>query len=214
MMKNERLCWLLIFLVGCSSYTYEVCDSKGNCPRVQITKIVQPSIETTRLCNPNYIKHQARNECEDVPVNQLLLKGGTDKKYCNNFPYLASDYLDNWWNAEGLIDECEMPINSNIQFVFKSHDQSVKIHTGTIQIKIDVINYGHDFKALQVFTGENSNGDNLPDSWVYCGNVDGIDGIRTKYILCSGTNLQFIKLVNAEWNKGSLLIDNVEVLKA
>jgi len=157
-------------------------------------------------------KFGAMSECEDVPVNRLLFKGGTNKTICNGYNAGGSTFTDNWWNAEGLIDNCEMPVNSNMQFIFKQHDQSIRSHTGVIQIKIDALNY-NNYKALQIFTAEDSNNDNLPDNWKHCGNVDGIYGRSTKIIQCSGTNLKFIKLVNAEWNKGSLFIDNVEVLK-
>ena len=210
---------LMVFLISCTPlYEYEVCDERlmnikiGKCERFQITKIIQKSPQTTKFCDPNWKQYGAMHECENVPNNQLLSKGGTDKKYCNGH-YLASDFFDNYWNAEGLIDECEMPVGSDIQVIFKMHGGTLKKHTGTIQIKIDVINYDNVFKALQIYTGENNDGDGLPDEWKYCGNVDEIKGYSTKYILCKGTNLQFVKMVNAEWNKGSLFIDNIEVLK-
>ena len=204
---------VLFLIIRNTQQTYEICDDMG-CKRFVIDKITQPSMETTEICNPNAIESGAENICEKVPDNRLLFKGGTNKNYCSNAPYLSSHYLDNWWNAEGLIDECEMPPDSNMQFIFKRHDQSIKSHDGTIQIKIDAINYDNNGKALQIFIGEDNNNDNLPDEWKYCGNVDEIRGRNTKYILCNGNNLKFIKLVNAEWNKGNLYIDSIEVLKA
>lgn len=205
----------LLFLISnktISSFTYEICDDKGECQDITINQITQPSKQTYEICNPDALKSGAKNICEQVPINRLLLKGGTNKKYCNKAPYLAGDYLDNWWNSEGLIDECEIPPQSNMQFLFKQHNQSVRSHTGTIQIKVNIINFENDYKALQILTGEDNNNDNLPDSWVHCGNVDKINGKDVKIIHCTGTNLKFIKLVNAEWNKGSLFMDSVEVL--
>ena len=90
------------------TYQYEICTN-DNCRYIQVDKIIAPSDETVNLCNYEGI-------CEDVPINRLLLKHGTDKKYCNNAPYLSDDYVDNWWNADGLIDDCEMPPQSNMQF--------------------------------------------------------------------------------------------------
>lgn len=204
---------LLISNKTTGNFTYEVCDDKGNCQDKTISRIVKPSSQTTEICNPDALKSGAERICEQVPINKLLLKGGTDKKYCNEAPYLASDYLDNYWNSNGLIDECEIPPKADMQLYFKQHDQSVRSHTGTIQISIDVINYNSNYLALQVFIGEDSNNDNLPDSWMYCGNVDKIHGKNRKVILCNGTNMKFVKLINAEWNPTSLFIDDVEVLK-
>ena len=211
-MKKLILLLGLILLAGCTTYDYEVCDSKGKCPRFQINKIIQPSLETQKMCSPNWKESGAKQECEQVPTNQLLLKTGTDKKYCDGHG-LSSDFVDNWWNSEGLIDQCEMPVNSNMQFIFKQHDQSIRSHNGVIQVRINIIDYENENKALQIFTGTDENNDNLPDEWIYCGNVDNIKDYSTKYILCSGDKLKFIKLVNAPWNKGSLFIDEVEVLK-
>lgn len=207
------LALFLLLLVACTPvYEYEVCNK--DCNRFQLKNVAQPSTKTERLCHPDAqeaIKSGARSVCEDVPINLLLNKGGTDKKYCNEAPYLESDYVDNWWNSEGLIDECEMPTNSNMQFIFKMVDSSTRTYTGTIQIKIDAISYDNDGKALQIFTGEDDG--NLPKEWVYCGNVDGINGKTTRYILCKGENLKFIKLVHASWSKGSIFLDKVEVLR-
>ena len=213
----------MLLIIGCvQNYDYEVCEQinkdyseMAQCHRVKINNIIQPSTQTEKICVPDFEeakKFGAMSECEDVPVNRLLFKGGTNKTICNGYNAGGSTFTDNWWNAEGLIDNCEMPVNSNMQFIFKQHDQSIRSHTGVIQIKIDALNY-NNYKALQIFTAEDSNNDNLPDNWKHCGNVDGIYGRSTKIIQCSGTNLKFIKLVNAEWNKGSLFIDNVEVLK-
>lgn len=225
MFKSKYLFLFLgLFLVSCSNiYEYDFCEEgqqqQGTCERIRVNKI-PPSTETIKICNPNYLNDGARSECEQVPVNQLLSKGGTDKKYCNGHE-LSTDFVDNWWNAEGLIDECEMPVNANMQFIFKRHNQSIISHTGTIQVVIQPINYDSEFKAMQIFIGEDSNNDNLPDSWIHCGNVDEIGGASTrniwqyfiKVIHCSGNNLKFVKLVNAPWNKGNLFIDSVEVLK-
>ena len=211
----QKYLLLLFVLVGCTAYDYEVCDNNV-CKRFPVN-VVQPSAETEIICTPDFEEakiYGAKEECITLPLNHLMGKSGTDKPYCNNAPYLGSDYLDNWWNAGGLIDDCEMPPKAEMSFIFKQHDQSIRIYTGTIQIKIDVINYENDYKALQVFTGEDMDNNNLPDSWVYCGNVDKIGSYSTKIIKCKGNNLKFIKLVNAEWNTGSLFIDNVEVLKA
>ena len=95
-------------------YEYEVCEN-DDCRYIQVDKIIQPSEETFNVCNNQSL-------CEDVPVNRLLLKHGTDKEYCANAPYLASSYVDNWWNANGLIDECEMPPQADMQFAFKQHN--------------------------------------------------------------------------------------------
>lgn len=207
---------LSLFLIGCTQYDYEVCNDNV-CKRVQLINPVQPSLATERICVPDFEEakqYGARQPCEDVPINRLLLKGGTNKIVCNGKGIVGgSTFVDNYWNSEGLIDGCEMPPKSSMSFIFKQHDQSVRNHTGTIQINIHAINYDNDYKALQVFTGEDNNNDNLPDSWIHCGNVDGITRYSTKIIQCKGTNLKFIKLVNAEWNKGNLYIDNVEVLR-
>src|SRR3989344_1713836 len=146
-------------------YEYEVCDSDFNCKMVFIEKIIEPSNETFRVCKDD-------GSCEDVPINRLLLKHGTDKKFCNNAPYLSDDYIDNWWNANGLIDECEMLPKADMQFAFKQHNQSFLSHTGTIQIPITPINYENNYLALQILIAEDKNNDNLPDSWIFCGNVD------------------------------------------
>lgn len=82
-------------------YQYEICDDEGICTMVPVDKVIQPSTHTFNICNDKGL-------CEDVPINRLLLKEGTDKKYCSNAPYLQTDYVDNWWNANGLIDECEI----------------------------------------------------------------------------------------------------------
>lgn len=216
MNKKILLIVLAIFLVSCNytTYEYEVCPSilnEGECDRFQISRIL-PSVETIEICNPNYLNDGGRSECEQVPSNQLLLKEGTNKKYCNGY-YLSSDFVDNYWNAEGVIDGCEITIGGNEQFTFKRHDQSIISHTGTIQVAIQTINYDLEFKAMQFFIGEDNNNDNLPDSWIYCGNVDEIGGSDIKVIHCSGTNLKFVKLVNAPWNQGSLFLDYIEVLK-
>lgn len=212
-MKKLIGIFFLLFLVSCTNiYEYEICEQSNQdysemaqCNRVSVTP-VQPSIETFNVCN-------TEGKCEKVPINRLLFKGGTDKKYCNAH-YISSDYLDNWWNADELIDECEMPVGANMQFIFKQHNQTTYSHTGTIQLKIDIINYKSDNKALQIFTGGDNDNDNLPDSWIYCGNVDEINSRSpTKFIHCKGTNLKFVKLVNAPWNAGSLFIDNLEVLR-
>lgn len=218
MMKIILIMLLSLFFLatlGTKKYDFEVCDDTGICKRIPIINIVQPSLETTEIC------YQGR--CENVPINRLLFKGGVNKTICNFYSAGGITFVDNYWNSEGLIDGCEMPVNSNMQFIFKQHDQSIRSHTGMIQVKIDVINYEAEYKALQVFVGEDDKdvnvlgyqvGDNLPNSWIYCGNVDKIKGRSTKLIQCNGTNLKFIKLVNAPWNKGSLFIDNVEILKA
>ena len=107
-----------------------------------------------------------------------------------------------------------MPVNSDMQFIFKRHDQTILSYTGTIQVSIESINYDEGYAyALQVFTGEDSNNDNLPDSWNHCGNVDGLWKKTHRVINCNGNNIKFVKLVNANWNSGSLFIDYIEVLK-
>ena len=191
-------------LVG---YEYEVCSQDGTCEMITIDKIIQPSKETLNVCNNQGL-------CEDVPVNRLLLKHGTDKKYCSNAPYLESDYLDNWWNENGLIDECEMPPKSDMQFAFKQHNASLSSHTGTVQITITPINYENNYLALQILIGEDNDMDDLPDAWIFCGNVDSIKGKDKKIINCKGTNIKFVKLVNPEWNPSSLYVDYILVLKA
>mgnify|MGYP001567108513 CR=1 FL=1 len=211
---------LVLIAISCTNYDYEVCSPANEnkigvvdvCQKVQINQIIQPSTETQKICNPNWKESGGRSECEQVPVNMLLLKTGTDKKYCNG-NYNSNDFVDNYWNAEGLIDECEMRPNANMQFIFKQHDQSIRSHTGTIQVRIDILNYNLEFKSLQIFISEDNNNDNLPDEWKYCGNVDEIGGTDTKYIRCNGNKMKFVKIVNAEWNRGSLFIDEIEVLK-
>ena len=190
-----------------NNYEYETCDNNGACQMIQIDKIVQPSTQITNQCNPEGL-------CEDVPVNRLILKEGTDKKYCSNAPYLKTDYVDNWWNANGLIDECEMPPKADMQFAFKQHNQTLLSYTGTMQISLTILNYGDNYLALQVLTAEDNNRDNLPDAWVHCGNVDTIKGKTIKIVRCTGTNLKFVKLVNPEWNPSNLFLDRIEVLKA
>ena len=188
-------------------YEYEVCDSNSNCKYVVVDKIIEPSEETFNVCNNQGL-------CEDVPVNRLLLKHGTDKKYCSKAPYLESDYIDNWWNANGLIDECEMPPKADMQFAFKQHNGSLSSYTGTIQITITPINYENNYLALQILVGEDHNYDDLPDGWIFCGNVDSIKGKDKRIINCKGTNIKFVKLVNPEWNPSSLYFDYILVLKA
>lgn len=212
---KKLIIFLLLFLASCTNiYQYEVCDNKinGQCKNIAVTRIL-PSSETFNVCDTNYLKTGARNKCEQVPINRLLLKGGTDKPCCAGHCLDSGDFVDNWWNAEGLIDECEMPVSSNMQFIFKAHNQTIYSHTGTIQVLIKAINYDNNINALQIFTGEDNNNDNLPDSWIHCGNVDGIHGASVKVIHCKGNNLKFVKLVNAMWNKNSLFIDYIEVLK-
>ena len=189
-----------------SVYEYEICDDNGECKYVIVDKVIQPSSETRNLCNNQGL-------CEDVPVNRLLLKQGTDKKYCSNAPYLASDYVDNWWNANGLIDECEMPPKADMQFAFKQHNGSFLGHTGTIQITITPINYENNYLALQILTGEDNNFDELPDEWIFCANVDTIRGKDKRIINCNGINMKFVKLVNPEWNPSSLYLDYIQILR-
>lgn len=196
---------LLVINFSAEKYEYEVCYDNGKCDSINVG-LVRPSAKTFEICNDKYI-------CENVPINRLLYKGGTDKKYCNKAHYLSSDYVDNWWNANGLIDECEMPVNADMQFIFKQHDQSIRSHSGTIQVKVNVINYEDNYKAIQIFTGNDNDNNNMPDEWIYCGNIYRIKGKNVKVIHCKGINLKFVKLVNAEWNKGSVFIDLVEVLK-
>ncbi|MBI2042957.1 hypothetical protein HYT25_01045 [Candidatus Pacearchaeota archaeon] len=187
-------------------YEYEFCNTEGVCNMIAVTEVIQPSAQTSNMCNPEGL-------CEDVPVNRLLLKEGTDKKRCSNAPYLSSDYVDNWWNANGLIDECEMPPTSDMQFAFKQHNQTILSHTGTLQISLTILNYENNYLALQILTAEDHNNDNLPDEWTHCGNVDTIKGKTIKIIRCTGTKLKFVKLVNPEWNPSSLFLDRIEVLK-
>jgi len=189
------------------NYEYEICDDNGACQMIQIDKVVQPSTQTANQCNPEGL-------CEDVPVNRLILKEGTDKKYCSNAPYLKTDYVDNWWNANGLIDECEMSPRSDMQFAFKQHNQTILSYTGTIQISLTILNYEDNYLAFQILTAEDRNNDNLPDTWIHCGNVDSIKGKTIKIIRCTGTNIKFVKLVNPEWNPSNLFLDRIEVLKA
>lgn len=188
------------------NYKYEVCDNKGECEYIAIDKIIEPNIETRNVCNNQGL-------CEDVPLNRLLLKHGTNKEYCGEAPYLDDSYVDNWWNSSGLIDECEMPPEANMQFAFKQHDGTLSNYTGTIQIIITPINYKDNYLAMQVLTGEDQNFDNLPDFWNFCGNIDSIKGKDKKIINCSGQNLKFVKLVNPEWNPSSLYLDYILVLK-
>lgn len=189
------------------AYKYEICDDRGICKDIPIDKVIQPSEQTFYICNPE-------GNCEDVPINRILLKEGTDKKYCSKAPYLKSDYVDNWWNANGIIDECEMPPKSDMQFAFKLHNQTLQRYTGTIQIFLTVLNYENNYLALQVLTGEDNDENFLPDQWIHCGNVDEIKkGKQVKIINCNGTNIRFVKLVNAEWNPTSLYLDRIEVLK-
>src|SRR3989344_874125 len=187
------------------SYLYETCDEAQVCTTRTLTTVVKPSEETAVLCNPEGLY-------EDVPLNRLLLKEGTEKNYCVDAPYLASDYVDNWWNANGLIDECEMPPNADMQFAFKQHNQTLSSHTGTIQISLTILNYENNYLALQILTAEDNNYDNLPDEWIHCGNVDEIHKKTVKIIHCNGTNVKFVKLVNPSWNPTSLFLDRIEVL--
>lgn len=196
-----------INFVNKAAYEYEVCDDKGTCNTLSLEKIIQPREQTFNICNPEGM-------CEDVPVNRLLLKEGTDKKYCSNAPYLKTDYVDNWWNANGLIDECEMPPESDMQFTFKLHNQTIISYTGTIQISLTLLNYENNYLALQILIAEDNDFDNLPDKWIHCGNVDSIKGKKVKILPCTGTNIKFIKLVNPEWNPTSLFLDRIEVLVA
>src|SRR3989344_1089923 len=182
------------------NYEYEICDDNGACQMIQIDKVVQPSTQTANQCNPEGL-------CEDVPVNRLILKEGTDKKHCSNAPYLKTDYVDNWWNANGLIDECEMSPRSDMQFAFKQHNQTILSYTGTIQISLTILNYEDNYLAFQILTAEDRNNDNLPDTWIHCGNVDSIKGKTIKIIRCTGTNIKFVKLVNPEWNPSNLFLD-------
>lgn len=188
------------------NYEYEVCDDNHNCSMVSVDRIIQPSEETNKVCKDD-------GSCEDVPVNRLLLKHGTDKKYCNNAPYLNDDYIDNWWNANGLIDDCEMPPKADMQFAFKQHNQSFLSHTGTVQITVTPINYEDNYLALQILIAEDKNNDNLPDEWIFCGNVDSIRGKDKRIINCKGTMVEFVKLVNPGWNPSSLYFDYILVLK-
>ena len=188
-----------------SNYQYEICDG-GECRYIIINNIIEPSSETRNVCNNQGL-------CEDVPVNRLLLKHGTDKEYCSNAPYLGSSYVDNWWNANGLIDECEMPPKADMQFAFKQHNGSFLGHTGTIQITLTPINYENNYLALQILIGEDNNFDELPDEWIFCGNVDSIHGKDKRIINCSGTNMKFVKLVNPEWNPFSLYLDYILILR-
>ncbi len=187
-------------------YQYEICNNNGTCEMISVDKVIQPSEQTFNICNDKGL-------CEDVPINRLILKEGTDKKNCSNAPYLKTDYVDNWWNANGLIDECEMPPKSDMQFTFKQHNQTILSYTGTIQISLAVINYEDNYLALQILTAEDHNEDNLPDQWTHCGNVDGIKGKDKRIINCNGTNLKFVKLVNPKWNPTSIFIDKIEIFK-
>lgn len=210
-MTKNYLGWIFVIVIyiflmkKSTTYTYEICDNSNVCTEINIAKI-SPSIKKNNICDTS-------GKCELVPINQLLFKTGTDKKYCSNASYLQSDYVDNYWNSEGLIDECEMPINSNMQFIFKQHNQEILSYSGTIQIAIKAINYETLPKALQVYVSEDNNGDNLPDLWIHCGNVNNIIQLSTKLIQCSGNNLKFVKLLNPSWNTGNLYIDYIEVLK-
>ena len=187
-------------------YEYETCDNEGNCKYISVEKIIEPSSETKNVCNKEGL-------CEDVPVNRLVLKHGTDKEYCANAPRLKSSYVDNWWNSNGLIDECEMPPGADMQFAFKQHDGSLSSYTGTIQITITPINYEDNYLALQILIGEDRDYNNLPDEWVFCGNVDSIRGKDKKIINCGGTEVKFVKLVNPLWNPSSLYLDYILILK-
>ncbi|MBS3083323.1 hypothetical protein J4423_00815 [Candidatus Pacearchaeota archaeon] len=144
------------------------------------------------------------NNCNMVSVEKIIEPSNETTK----------SYVDNWWNANGLIDECEMPPKSDMQFAFKQHDQSFLSHTGTIQVTVTPINYENNYLALQILIAEDKNNDNLPDEWVFCGNVDSIRGKDKRIINCNGTMVEFVKLVNPEWNPSSLYIDYILVLKA
>ena len=67
--------------------------------------------------------------------NCLLVKEGTNKTICNDYSYNNVVFVDNWFDSRGLLDGCEMPIMSEMSFAFKQHDQSFKIHNGTIVVK-------------------------------------------------------------------------------
>ena len=86
-------------------------------------------------------------------------------------------------------------------------------HTGTIQITITPINYENNYLALQILIGEDKNDDNLPDSWIFCGNVDSIRGKDKRIINCNGTKVEFVKIVNPEWNPTSIYLDYIQVIK-
>ena len=107
-----------------------------------------------------------------------------------------------------------MPPGSDMQFAFKQHNGSLSSHTGTVQITLTPINYEDNYLALQVLTGEDNDVDDLPDGWVFCGNLDSIRGKDRKIINCNGTNVKFVKLVNPEWNPSSLYLDYILVLIA
>lgn len=189
-----------------TGYEYEICDNSGECRYVAIDNIIEPSEETFYVCN-------SEGSCEDVPVNRLLLKHGTNKQYCSDAPYLEDSYVDNWWNANGLIDECEMPPRADMQFAFKQHNASFSSHSGTIQITVTPINYENSYLALQILVGEDNNNDDLPDGWTFCGNVDSIRGKDKRIINCEGTNMKFVKLVSPEWNQGNLYLDYILIMR-
>src|SRR3990167_2612824 len=79
---------------------------------------------------------------DDYYTNEtlLLLKGGTEKQTCTGAPFLKSDYVDNYYNAKGVVDECRMPPNAEMDFIFKQHDKKIRTHSGKIKIVVNSVN--------------------------------------------------------------------------
>lgn len=144
--------------------------------------------------------------------NCLLLKGGTNKTQCGEFSYNNVVFVDNYYDSEGIIDHCEMSPGSSMTFRFKQHNQEYKNHTGNMLVTVTSVSL-NDHYALQLLTSNSTK--DYADDWDYCGELENYQkGIKTKSITCNGTNVQYIKIINAPWNNNVInYLDHVEVTR-
>jgi hypothetical protein len=141
--------------------------------------------------------------------NRLLMKEGVNKTTCSDAPYLESSYVNNYFNAHGdVVDGCEMKQDSELIFIFKQHDQSLRNHTGTIQVKITTVNL-ESGGAIRLFTS--SNGLN-ESSWQECREFNNLPAGSNRVITtCDGVEIGYIKLRSK--TQTSIFLDSVEVYR-
>ena len=141
--------------------------------------------------------------------NRLLLKEGTQYTCGNYHVFDVSAYVNNWWNKEGtILNGCEMLPNSEMLFIFKQHDQSIRTHTGEINIKIRLyaVSDGADVEVYYM---------DKRGTWFSSGNYADIPkGIYDIETYGDGTEIEFLRFRVHDSSRSNVLVDRVEVRRA
>lgn len=151
----------------------------------------------------------------EIKVNDdmiLLFKGGKDKQFCSNAPFLKSSYVNNYYNSYGnIIDGCEMRINSEIIFGFKQHDQTFRSHSGVIQVKITTMNLENG-ASFELYTAHNESKGLDISQWNFCRTFKNIPNNSNRVITtCDGEGIGYIKIKSI--GEKSIFLDSVEAYR-